>query len=468
MLFAIAPAQAQSNSELIQRLERQQRQIEREHRLIVHPNQPVGERLLLDYGITARYGLYGIDDQFGSTHILRQSDVSLTMFGELDGTHQFFGQLRFFYNDFNSGDQFGTFGSSSEGLEQPIGDQYWYSFNLRGAETAKTGHASLNNLTTKVGRQMVHWGSGLALSTDLYAALVDLEFGPWGLTGVAGSTPSSSTVDFDGSRPNFDVNTRRAFFGLSLEHRGGTDHHPYMSYLIQRDHSVETIAGAVPTTYSYDSEYLSFGSHGSLSGQWLYRAEVVHEDGRGLSSSIDNNGNSIAQTPERIDAWAGIVTLTYLPRDEKRTRWEWELITGSGDPDRLNASDTIGGNASGTPDEAFNSLGYVNTGLALAPDPANLVSVRMGWSQWVDPQANTARLGINGFVFAKMDKNAAVSFNSNSHSLIGGEVDVFAEWRLASDLTLSTYYGVFVPGDAMPAGEDGIRHFAYIGVTYGF
>ena len=437
--FCTTPVSAQNNPELIRRLERQQRQIEQELRTLVPSDQPISERLLLDYGVTARYGLYGIDDQFGNTHVLRQRDVSLTMLGELDGTHQFFGQLRFLNNDFNSGDQFGTFGSSSEGRQYPVGDQYWYSFNLRGAEAARTGIPTAYNVSTKIGRQMVHWGSGLALSTDLYAAMVDLDFGPWGITGLGGTTPSSTTVDFDGSRPGFDVNTRRSFFGISLEDRSQRDHHPYMSYLIQRDHNIQTIGGPVQTTYGYDSEYIAVGSRGSVSGQWLYRVEAVHERGRSLSSSIDTAGNNIGQTPEKIDAWAGIVTLTHLPRDDRGTRWEWELISGTGDPDRISSSDTIGGNKSGTSDKSFNSLGYANTGLALAPDPANLISLRMGWSQWADAKTNTVRIGVNGFVFGKVDEDAPVSVNTSSNSLIGGELDLFAEWRLASDLTLSTY-----------------------------
>ena len=43
-----------------------------------------------------------------------------------------------------------------------------------------------------------------------------------------------------------------------------------------------------------------------------------------------------------------------------------------GDNDRLNTTNTFGGNKPNTPDNAFNGLGLLNTGLAFAPDGRRL------------------------------------------------------------------------------------------------
>ncbi len=51
---------------------------------------------------------------------------------------------------------------------------------------------------------------------------------------------------------------------------------------------------------------------------------------------------------------------------------------------------------------------------------------------------------------------------------VGGEIDFLIDWRITSDLNVDFRYGIFIPGEAMPDGEDDPRHFFYIGMTYGF
>ena len=92
------------------------------YRLAIPSDQPIAERLLLDFGGTYRFGFYAIDESSGETRILRQSDARLYLRAELDGAHRFFGRLRFLYNDWNGGDSFDRRGDE---LDDPIADPYW-------------------------------------------------------------------------------------------------------------------------------------------------------------------------------------------------------------------------------------------------------------------------------------------------------------------------------------------------------
>ena len=61
-----------------------------------------------------------------------------------------------------------------------------------------------------------------------------------------------------------------------------------------------------------------------------------------------------------------------------------------------------------------------------------------------------------------------MNVTTTDDSFIGGEIDVGLDWRFTSDLSLILRYGVFLPGEAMPSGQDDPRHFFFTGVTYAF
>ncbi|MHC4126942.1 MAG: hypothetical protein ACYSUA_02025 [Planctomycetota bacterium] len=136
--------------DVVQRLERQLRQVDQEYRLTIPAGQPIAERLLLDYGGTFRFGFYSIDGPTGSSHFLRLYDLRLYMRAELDGAHRFFGRLRFQYEDWNSGDSFDGRGDE---LANPIGERYWYEFDLRGAVQAARGERLPYNVNLRAGKQ---------------------------------------------------------------------------------------------------------------------------------------------------------------------------------------------------------------------------------------------------------------------------------------------------------------------------
>lgn len=466
--------QQSTGTQRLQRLQRELRELDDEFRLTFSPDQPIAERLLLEYGGTYRSGFYAIDDAFGSTRILREYDLRLYLRAELDGAHRFFGRLRFLWEDWNSGDSFDGRGDE---FENPIGDRYWYQFDLRGAVQAAGGERLGYNVNVKTGKQFVEWGTGLTLSNALYAVLVDAEAFDLGFIGLAGITPSSDTVDFDGSRPAFDTSTSRAFVGGAVEYRGWSSHRPYAYYLTQRDNNDEDFAvftgplGSIPTRFDYDSSYVGIGARGSIRADLRYRAELVYEYGEGLSNSFDTaTGLAIPQTFEDVSAWGGLAGLTYLLRDDADTRLDFQILAASGDDDRLNSANTFGGNRSGTEDTAFNALGFVDTGLALSPFPSNLLILRAGLSTFPMRGKGLERLrfGVRGYLFAKLDEDAPLNVGTVDETFVGGEVDLFLDWRIASDLSGNLRYGVFFPGDAMAPGQDDVRHFFYAGFNYAF
>jgi hypothetical protein len=472
LLLAETPAAGQARDTL-DRGERISRELDSRLRLTVPADQPVLERLLIDHRLSTRTAFLAIDDEFSSTRILRQYEAQFQVLAQLDGVHTFYGRLRTLYNDYNSGDSFDERGDN---LEEPIGDRYWYQYDDHRRQIVEDGEAGPISFTAKVGRDYFVWGSGLSLANVMYMAYADVNLGPIGIKGLFGQTPASQTVDWDASRPGYDSRTKRRYYGGELEWRGSQRHRPFVSYLVQRDRGgrdfevIDTALAEIPTSFNYDSEYLGFGMRGTLGPQWAYRVEVVHETGDALSSPFAP-GREAAQTEEDVDAWAGVGTLTFLLRDDADTRFTFECAGGSGDNDRLDANDTFGGNEPGTDDNAFNSLGFINTGLAFAPELTNLLMLRGGFSTSPLPrgqQYDWLRVGADFFVFMKVERDAPISWATTDDRLLGAEIDLHLDWQLASDVVASIRYGVFFPTDALVPGQDDVRHFLYTGVTIEF
>ena len=51
----------------------------------VPADQPISERLLIDYGGSVRFGMIGVDNQFGETRVLRQTDTLFVLRAEPNG-----------------------------------------------------------------------------------------------------------------------------------------------------------------------------------------------------------------------------------------------------------------------------------------------------------------------------------------------------------------------------------------------
>jgi len=452
----------------LERFNRQLEQIHRHTRLQVDTQVPPGQRALVDYGALFTTSLWVIDDENQKTHVARQQELEGYMQISIDGVHELFLRGRSLYVDFNTGDSFDGHGDD---WVEPTLERAYYSFDLKRYLAAYEGKSSENNLLLRAGRQLAHWANGLVLSRNIDGATVKVTLDKLDLDLVAGVTVPGNT-DIDSSRPGFDGDTHRGFYGGMLTYDTGT-HKPYVYYLSQRDYNPdETLTtGAVTTRFDYDSWYLGCGSDGSFGDQWLYRLELAYEGGSGLSNSFDlTSGLPVPQTDEDISAFAADLQVDYLLQDSNNTRLTGHVLVATGDSDRLVATDAFGGNESGTTDHAFNAFGLIDTGLAFAPDVSNLVMLRAGASTFPMPNSRRFRrlqVGTNLFLFGKTDTDAPIDEQTNNSFYLGAEADVFLNWQITSDLSLPVRYGVFFPGSAIAADKD-TRHFVFVGLVLAF
>jgi len=462
MLGSLLAGERASAQTPLSRFERQLEMIERETRQRVQSDVPVDQRALIDYGGYLSQYFLAIDDIEQSTHILRQTDLNGYFRMNVDGVHRVFIRGRVGYQDFNSGHSFDGEGDEWIG---PRLERAHYQFDLNRAFEAYQGESLGFNIRLKGGRQLVHWNNGLVLSRELDGARGFLDLGGFTLEGFAGRTWEDQ-VDFDSSRPDFDDETERNFFGGRLSYELTPHHEPYVFGVVQEDRNEDrTRAGR---RFDYDSYYIGGGAMGDVTDNLRYGVEFAYQGGEGLSRLVNPSGTG--QTTEDIEAWALDVRGDYLLNDAANTRFIGELILASGDEDRGHTSNTMGGNESGTDDNAFNGFGLVNTGLAFGPNASNLLLTRIGASSY--PFHDTSwfdrlQLGGDVFVFNKLDKEAPIDERTSDDRYLGVETNVYANWKISSDLSVTTRYGVFFPGDAIEVENDA-RHFVYTGVTLGF
>ena len=470
-----ATAPAQNN---LERFDRQLEQIQRQTRLLIDREVPAVQRARFDYGGFVSFGFFAIDDPNARTHILRQPELNLFTSINLDGAHEFYARGSMLFRDFNTGE---SFDGDDDDFVKPRLDRGYYRFNLRRAMEAYRGQTTKFNLIIKAGRQLVHWANGVTLSQEIDGGLVTLEFDPVTLTALAGRS-RGRFADIDSSRPGFNADMNRNFFGGMLSFQLGPRHRPFIYGLVQQDQndnvvltSFDSFGTAFPTRFNYDSHYIGAGSTGSFGDNWLYGLEFVYEGGTGLSNTFTRTASGAAlatpQTQEDIRAYALDLRLDYLLQDVHRSRLSAEVLLASGDDDRETTTNTLGGNRPGTDDRAFNAFGLLNTGLAFSPEVSNLLMFRFGGSTF--PLRGSSKLferlqvGMDFFIFNKLEHDAPIDEPTRNDTYLGLEPDVFANWQITSDVALIVRYGVFFPSSAF-GGERAARHFVYTGITYAF
>ncbi len=452
----------------------EQRRIERAVRTAVDPaerekidpNLTMAERSYIEFGGYFSATFVNLNDSNDNSRTYFSPEIALYGRAAIDGVHNFFGRARFRYNDFSQGD---SFDGRGDRWSEPFIDRWTYEFDLRQAAAAYHGKSLDWNFNLVLGRQFVDWGSGLTLSENLYAARPTFEFGRFTLETLAGVTPGDQSVtDFDASRADFNEETWRGFFGGRLSYRTRSNEEFYTFVLAQVDYNEDSGSRPplpVEVDFDYNSQYLGFGSTGSLFARMLYEAEFVYEFGESQSDPLRG-----AQTGEDIGAFAARGQATWLFADANNSRAEFEAIFASGDRDRLVTSDTVGGNLSGTDDHSFNSMGFVNTGLAFAPSLSNLMSYRLGASTFPFPEVDYLeqfQIGADGFMLFKLDPKAPIDEPTSRDYFLGFEMDYYLNYRVTSDLAFSVRYGVFFPSAAVETEKD-TRHFVFLGMTLSF
>lgn len=454
-------------------VDRYQRELDRlrtETLLQAPPGISADQRAFFDYGAYFTFNYLTVDDNLNENHVLREYDTVAFARLNVDGAHEMFLRFRATYEDFNDGDSFD--GRGDEFLD-PDFDVAYYRFNLARYLGAYKGQEIEGNLVVQGGRDIVYWGNGLVLGQVLDGVSMTLTRGPLTLDAIAGITPVR-TVDFDASRPDFDFNTRRAFYGAMASVQAG-EHRPYVYGLLQRDHNKdETLqVGPVTTEFDYNSFYLAFGSSGNVGDRFVYSAEVVYEGGNTKSNSFTVSGpflTPVEQTDDDIGAFAADFRLDYLVPDNRGTRLSGEFLLASGDDDRLSTTDTFGGNAPDSTDRAFNAFGLINTGQAFAPAVSNLVMLRAGASTYPLQHVRAFRrlqVGVDVFVYGKFDSNAPIDEPTQDQRYLGWEPDLYLNWQVTSDVTLALRYGVFFP-DSGAFFDDDARQFFSTSVTIAF
>lgn len=467
-LACVSPVSAQRETRQFERAVREARQETdtEAYRYKIDPELSVTERSMIDFGGFASFTAIFLTDSDDNARRLLQPEVTLYGRAIIDGAHSFFARARFQYQDFSEGDSFDGRGSR---WTEPFLDRYWYEFDLRRAVQASEGRTIDYNFNVRVGRQFVDWGGGLALSEAIYAARPVVSIGRFDIEGLAGITPSDESItDFDASRRDYDDDTERGYFGGMLRYTTLSDHQFYGYVLHMPDYNSgdePRIPLGIDVDFDYVATYLGIGAQGSFTSQLLYTGEFVYQFGHSESDPLRG-----PQEQEDISAWAARGQLTWAFRDPGQSTMFFETIFASGDDDRLITTDTVGGNEAGTDDNAFNSLGFANTGLAFAPAVSNIMVFRLGGR--TEPFVGSElfeglQLGLDLTATFKMDPDAPIEEPTHDKSFLGFEPDFVANWRVTSDLTIVTRVGLFFPGDAIETTSS-VRQFIFFGATLSF
>lgn len=412
-----------------------------------------------DFGGSYSFHLFIYDDGINSSRTFRRNDLRVWSRLVLDeGAHEFFARVRTSYLDFNDGD---SFDGNDNDWEGPNLERGYYKFDLRKALRA-AGHDNIGyDLRVKVGRDLVEFGTGLALSQVLDHVGVQAVVGDWEFDGLVGRTVGSQ-FDFDRSRP-ID-RERRTFFGAQAQYLGWDDHRPFAYVLWQRDHNNEIVPSPLQQ-FDYDSFYVGLGSRGEIVQNLRYSTEWVYESGHSF-------GNRRYLHDDVIRAWAFDFELEYLFDVHTHPRASLEYIFASGDPDRTGSpTNAIGGNRGDDTDRGFNAFGYRDTGLSFAPVMSNIHIWRAGASFYPfegDRCLDKLELGTNWFMYWKNRRDGAVSDTTADvqSGYLGWEMDYYANWQIANDLFWTVRSGAFFPGSAF--SDQTTRTFVLTGVTWSF
>ena len=207
-------AQADASSQQLQRNERfnELEQLRRDTRLRVNQDVPPGQRLLLDYGAYLTVSYVSVDDANNNNRGLREYELLPYLRLNFDGAQEVFIRGRIGYQDFNAGDSFDGRGDAP--IDGDL-DRAYYRFDLSGYRAAYNGVSDGSKLTAQIGRDFVYWGNGLVLGQVLDGGMLMVGNDQVQLDFIAGITPTR-TVDIDTSRPAFDHNTKRGFYGGML------------------------------------------------------------------------------------------------------------------------------------------------------------------------------------------------------------------------------------------------------------
>ncbi len=437
-------------------------------RVELDKQQAAARRIGLDGGGWFSFALFNYDDaEARKDRTLRQYDLRLWGRYVHAGVHTFYVRGVVGYDDWNSGDNPDILGKHADDFREPRVERAWYLFDYDQLVRNRTGQAPPIGLQLKIGRDYYTIGSSLALALPLDAVQLIAHVRDLQVMGLLGLTVHD-TDNIDDSQAVSD-HMDRHFYGAEVRYKGFDRHEPYAYVLFQRDHTGKDTALAPNQSFHYDSEYYGIGSQGTvLLPNLRYETELVVEKGKSFAHGVTGSRR------EDIRAMAFDFMLEYLFDCPRRPKISFEYLFGTGDGNRMfSATSTVGGNLAGTPDEAFNAFGFRDTGLAFGPDIANLHIFQFGASCFPLENIELMRkmeVGTKVYFYTKHRDTGAISdmTATTGSSWVGWEWDVFCNWRVTSDVSLTVRYGVFAPGAAYLGQFDDRRSFFYAGLTYSF
>ena len=430
----------------------------RELEALIPTDQPVQ----FEWGAWLRSSYYWFDDP-PVWRGMRAQDFRLWGSFMLTQHHQFYARGRLTYVDWNSG-------TSYDG-----DDSYWDGMNLDVGFYKGAISDAINDLfkielpfrfETRIGRQFMVLGSGLVYSQINDGLEFTLQGEGWKAL-VFGSKTISSQRNIDDSIPEV-FRDRRSYLGWQIDLTGIDKHTPYVFMLFEEDHQ-DTPIGIENQRFSYDARYVGAGSQGEVltfgkGHKMRYFCEGVYQYGHSFLA-----GSAIETRQISAFALDAGVELLFDLRGKPRLNIEWAL--GSGDDDRISPTATSYGNTSGK-DRNFLYFGYIHTGYSLAPRLSNLGMVRLALSgrpfQGTVDQLDRLELGVDTYWFYKHKRNGGISDSRaiNPARQVGFELDLYVNWQVFSDLTITLRQGWFYPGAAYDEG--GCRPYFSVDATYSF
>ena len=443
--------------------ENRDRQIAERIRRTLDREPPTARKATVDWGgwLTAQF--LSFDDGVKSSRTQRRTQLRLwTSLADDKGIHTGYARMRLGFVDWNSGD---SYTGRDDDWQGPNLERDWYRLDAAKALGEYGGVKLPSDLTIglTIGREFVTFGTGLALALPLDAVLVRAGNRRVSVTGLIGRTISSySNID---RSPAVEDGMERTFFGAEVRYLGLDRHEPFAYFFYQNDMTGERLFDPLQE-YDYDTRYFGIGSRGEIAAGLQYQCEVVYE--RGTSY-----GDRQFLHRDRVSAVAADAELAYtLGQSEALPKFAAEYLFASGDADRLGSpTDAVGGNRNNRDDHGFVGFGFRDTGLSFAGTPTNLHMGRVGFSLYPLRQTKRFRrllVGTDWFLLYKNRSSAAASDPTadKPSAYLGWEMDYFADWRVASDLSVTARLGLFFPGDAY--SDRTTRTFFFTGLVWSF
>lgn len=458
LLAALIPAgivQSASGQDDGRRLYREQLRVQLDQQLAQ------AREIGLDAGGWFSFALFHYDDASARRErVLRQYQLRGWGSANIQGVHRFYVRGLLGYDDWNAGtNPVEKHGDQYTGLEI---ERAWYQFDLGRMLSNKSGKDPGFGFRVKVGREFNEIGTGFVMSMPLDMVRFDASLGDWELMALLGKT-IHETRNIDDSAAVYD-HQRRCMWGAQLTYTGLDRHRPFAYFLDNQDDTKSDPFDSAQA-YGYSSRYVGVGSEGTVLLPGLrYQLEVVGEFGKTYGREATSGRDSIC-------AMATDFLVEYLFKAPTHPRISFEHIWASGDDDReLSSTATVGGNAPGTSDNAFNAFGFRDTGLAFAPRVSNVHVYALGGSLRPLEQHKTFKeleVGSKVFFYHKSSTGPMSDTTATSDTRwLGWEWDVFCNWRLTSDLSWTVRYGAFMPGGAFE--DNSCRQFLMTGINLSF